>query len=44
MKQPGTKSIAVNRKARHDYFVQETYEAGINAFLKFIRQPLISPF
>ena len=30
MKQPGTKSIAVNRKARHDYFVQETYEAGIS--------------
>ena len=28
MKQPGTKSIAVNRKARHDYFVQEAYEAG----------------
>ena len=32
MKQPGTKSIAVNRKARHDYFVQETYEAGIELF------------
>jgi len=25
----GTKVIAVNRKARHDYFVHETYEAGI---------------
>ena len=23
------KVIAVNRKARHDYFVDETYEAGI---------------
>lgn len=32
MKQPGTKSIAVNRKARHDYFVQETYEASIELF------------
>ena len=29
MKQPGTKSIAVNRKARHDYFIEDTYEAGI---------------
>ena len=29
MRQPGTKTIAVNRKARHDYFVEETYEAGI---------------
>ena len=27
-KQKG-KQIAVNRKARHDYFVDETYEAGI---------------
>lgn len=25
----GTKLIAVNRKARHDYFVLETFEAGI---------------
>ena len=25
----GKKIIAVNRKARHDYFVEETYEAGI---------------
>src|SRR5690625_531262 len=23
------KTIAVNRKARHDYFIEETYEAGI---------------
>ena len=28
---PG-KTIAVNRKARHDYFVEETYEAGIELF------------
>jgi len=26
----GTKSIAVNRKARHDYFIEEAYEAGIS--------------
>ena len=25
----GNKTIAVNRKARHDYFVEDTYEAGI---------------
>jgi SsrA-binding protein len=30
-KQKG-KQIAVNRKARHDYFVDETYEAGISLF------------
>ena len=28
----GTKIITVNRKARHDYFVEETYEAGIELF------------
>ena len=27
-----TKIIAENRKARHDYFVEETYEAGIELF------------
>ena len=26
------KTIADNRKARHDYFVIETYEAGIELF------------
>ena len=25
----GTKSIAVNHKARHDYFVEDSFEAGI---------------
>ncbi len=25
----GTHQLALNRKARHDYFVEETYEAGI---------------
>ncbi|MBQ3591476.1 MAG: SsrA-binding protein, partial [Clostridia bacterium] len=28
----GHKVIAVNRKARHDYFVDETYEAGISLY------------
>ena len=41
MRQLGTKTIVVNRKARHDYFVQETYEAGIELFgteVKSLRQ------
>jgi SsrA-binding protein len=25
----GTKTVATNRKARHDYFFEDTYEAGI---------------
>lgn len=29
MVQPGQKVIAVNRKARHEYFVEETYTAGL---------------
>ena len=29
MPQKGVKVIAQNRKARHDYFIEETYEAGI---------------
>ncbi len=28
----GTKLIAPNKKARHDYFVMDTYEAGIELF------------
>ena len=28
-KKSGIKIIADNRKARHDYFVEDTYEAGI---------------
>ena len=32
MKQPGTKQIASNRKAFHEYFVLERYEAGIELF------------
>ena len=27
-----TKTIAQNKKAYHDYFVEETYEAGIELF------------
>ena len=29
MRSKGTKTIAENRKARHEYFILETYEAGI---------------
>ena len=29
MRSKGTKTIADNRKARHEYFVLETFEAGI---------------
>ena len=29
MVQSGRKVIAVNRKARHEYFIEETYDAGI---------------
>lgn len=35
------KSIAYNRKARHDYFIEDTYEAGIELFgteIKAIRK------
>ena len=28
-KQKGVKPIAANRRARHDYFVEETYECGL---------------
>ncbi len=37
----GTKTIALNKKARHDYFVDDTYEAGIELFgteVKSLRQ------
>lgn len=40
-KSKGNKVIAVNRKARHDYFVEETFEAGIALYgteVKSIRQ------
>jgi len=30
MKTDGKKIIALNRRARHDYFVEDTYEAGIS--------------
>ena len=26
------KTIAQNKKARHDYFIEESYEAGIELF------------
>ncbi|WP_035291971.1 SsrA-binding protein SmpB [Clostridium sp. KNHs214] len=28
-KEKGTRTLAENRKARHDYFIEEVYEAGI---------------
>ena len=37
----GKKILAVNRKARHDYFVEDTYEAGIALYgteVKSLRQ------
>jgi len=40
-KNEGHKIIAQNKKARHDYFVEETYEAGIQLFgteVKSLRQ------
>lgn len=45
LRQPGTKTIAENRKARHDYFVLETYEAGIELVgteVKAIRQGAVN--
>lgn len=41
MTQPNTKTIAVNKKARHDYFIEESFEAGIalrGTEVKSIRQ------
>ncbi len=41
----GTKLIAPNKKARHDYFVMETYEAGIELFgteVKSIRRGAVN--
>ena len=41
MKKEGIKRIAQNKKARHDYFIEDTYEAGIELFgteVKSIRQ------
>lgn len=45
MKQSGVKTIAENRKARHDYFVLETFEAGIELVgteVKSIRQGTVN--
>lgn len=41
MERQGVKIAAQNRKARHDYFVEDSYEAGIELFgteVKSIRQ------
>lgn len=45
MSQIAIKNIAVNRKARHDYHLLETYEAGLELFgmeVKSIRQNKVS--
>lgn len=45
MRSKGTKKIAENRKAHHDYFVLETYEAGIELVgteVKSIRQGAVN--
>ena len=45
MKQPGTKQIASNHKAFHDYFIEERYEAGIELFgteVKSLRQGTVN--
>lgn len=45
MKQTGRKVIAYNRKARHDYFIQETLEAGIElkgTEVKSLRQGMVN--
>ena len=41
MDKKGTKTIAVNKKARHDYFVEDAFEAGIELYgteVKSLRQ------
>ena len=41
----GIKTIAENKKARHDYFIEDTFEAGIELFgteVKSIRQGKIN--
>ena len=45
MRSKGTKTIAENRKARHEYFVLETYEAGmelVGTEVKSIRQGAVN--
>lgn len=32
MEKTGIKSVSVNRKARHDYFIEEKFEAGLELF------------
>lgn len=45
MRSKGTKTIAENRKVRHDYFILESYEAGIELVgteVKSIRQGTVN--
>ena len=34
-KKPGIKLIANNKKAFHDYFIEDTYEAGYNDVVRY---------
>ena len=43
-KNEGKKIIAQNRKAYHDYFVDETYEAGIALFGTEVRVQVLVIF
>ena len=45
MDKKGTKLLAQNKKARHDYFIEDTYEAGIELFgteVKSLRQGMLN--
>ena len=45
MENKGTKQISYNRKVRHDYFIMDTYEAGISLSgteVKSVRQGMLN--
>lgn len=45
MEKRATKLLAQNKKARHEYFIEETYEAGIELFgteVKSVRQGMLN--
>ena len=42
MPEKNIKVIAQNRKARHDFFVDDTYEAGIALFGTEVKSPPVS--
>ena len=46
MERASTKTITLNRKARHDYFVEDSFEAGIELFgteVKSLRKVRLQP-